>query len=143
MFGNEVRGSLSRRPLNFAHRGASHEAPANTLAAFLLAVDLGAEGIELDVHLSKDGHVVVIHDFDVAATTDGQGLVCDKTLAELKDLDAGSWFDPVFAGQRIPTLQEVIDAVGGRLLLNIELKVRVDDGGLRPGGADSGAERPG
>ena len=112
------------RPLNFAHRGASYEAPANTLAAFLLAVELGADGIELDVHLSKDGHVVVIHDFDVSATTDGQGLVCDKTLAELKELDAGSWFDPVFAGQRIPTLQEVIDAVGRRLLLNIELKVR-------------------
>jgi len=110
------------RPLNFAHRGASYEAPANTLAAFLLAVELGADGIELDVHLSKDGHVVVIHDFDVSATTDGQGLVCDKTLAELKELDAGSWFDPVFAGQRIPTLQEVIDAVGQRLLLNIELK---------------------
>lgn len=119
------------RPLNFAHRGASHEAPANTLAAFLLAVDLGAEGIELDVHLSKDGHIVVIHDFDVSATTDGQGLVRDKTLAELKDLDAGSWFDPVFAGQRIPTLQEVIDAVGRRLLLNIELKVKGwGDGGL-------------
>jgi len=119
------------RPLNFAHRGASYEAPANTLAAFLLAVELGADGIELDVHLSKDGHVVVIHDFDVSATTDGQGLVCDKTLAELKELDAGSWFDPVFAGQRIPTLQEVIDAVGRRLLLNIELKVRGwSDGGL-------------
>ena len=110
------------RPLNFAHRGASHEAPANTLAAFLLAADLGADGIELDVHLSKDGHVVVIHDFDVSATTNGQGLVRDKTLAELKELDAGAWFDQVFAGQRIPTLQEVIDAVGHRLLLNIELK---------------------
>ncbi len=119
------------RPLNFAHRGASHEAPANTLAAFLLAVDLGADGIEFDVHLSKDGHAVVIHDFDVSATTDGQGLVRAKTLAELKELDAGSWFDPVFAGQRIPTLQEVIDAVGHRLLLNIELKTSGwGDGGL-------------
>jgi glycerophosphoryl diester phosphodiesterase len=116
--------------LNIAHRGASHEAPANTLAAFLLAIDLGADGIELDVHLSKDGHIVVIHDFDLAATTDGQGLVRDKTLAELKELDAGSWFGPVFAGQRIPTLQEVIDAVGHRLLLNIELKTSgwSDDG---------------
>ncbi|MBN1137918.1 MAG: glycerophosphodiester phosphodiesterase [Anaerolineae bacterium] len=119
------------RPLNFAHRGASHEAPANTLAAFLLAVDLDADGIELDVHLSRDGHLVVIHDFDVSATTDGHGLVRAKTLAELKELDAGSWFDPVFAGQRIPTLQEVIDAVGHRLLLNIELKVKGwGDGGL-------------
>jgi len=119
------------RPLNVAHRGASHEAPANTLAAFMLAVDLGADGIELDVHLSKDDQVVVIHDFDVSTTTNGQGLVCVKTLAELKELDAGSWFDPVFAGQRIPTLQEVIDAVSRRLLLNVELKTSGwDDGGL-------------
>jgi glycerophosphoryl diester phosphodiesterase len=119
------------RPLNFAHRGASYEAPPNTLVAFLLAVELGADGIEFDAHLSKDGQVVVIHDFDVEATTDGQGLVRDKTLAELQELDAGSRFDPVFAGQRIPTLQEVIDAVGHRLLFNIELKTMgLGDDGL-------------
>lgn len=112
------------RPLNFAHRGASRKAPANTLAAFRLAAELGADGIELDVHLSKDGEAVVIHDFVVDATTDGHGAVREKTLAELKDLDAGSWFDPAFVGQRIPTLQEVIDAVGHRLLLNIELKTK-------------------
>ena len=119
------------RPLNFAHRGASYEAPANTLAAFLLACELGADGIELDVHLSSDGEVVVIHDFDVEATTDGQGRVRDKTLAELKALDAGGWFDPTFAGQRIPTLQEVIDAIGHHLLLNVELKTdNLRDDGL-------------
>jgi glycerophosphoryl diester phosphodiesterase len=119
------------RPLNFAHRGASYEAPSNTLVAFLLAVELGADGIELDVHLSKDGEVVVIHDFTLEATTDGRGRVQDKTLAELKDLDAGAWFDPTFAGQRIPTLQAVIDAVGERLLLNIELKTTsIRDDGL-------------
>jgi glycerophosphoryl diester phosphodiesterase len=119
------------RPLIFAHQGASHEAPANTLAAFLLAFELGSDGIELDVHLSKDGQVVVIHDFTLEATTDGQGLVRDKTLAELKELDAGTWFDPDFAGQRIPTLQEVIDVVGDRLLLNIELKTAsIRDDGL-------------
>ena len=110
------------RPLNFAHRGASHQAPANTLAAFLLAAELGADGIELDAQLSKDGEVVVIHDFTLEGTTDGMGLVRSKTLAELRELDAGSWFDPAFAGQRIPTLQEVADAVGHRLLLNVELK---------------------
>jgi glycerophosphoryl diester phosphodiesterase len=110
------------RPLNFAHRGACHEAPANTLAAFLLAVELNADGIEFDVHLSSDGEMVVIHDFMVDATTDGQGPVRDKTLSELKRLDAGSWFDPAFSGERIPTLGEVIDVVGQRLLLNIELK---------------------
>jgi glycerophosphoryl diester phosphodiesterase len=112
----------SDRPFNFAHRGASYVAPANTLAAFLLAAELGADGIELDVHLSSDGEVVVIHDFSLDATTDGYGPVRAKTLAELKELDAGRWFDPTFAGQRIPTLQQVIDAVGHRLFLNIELK---------------------
>ncbi len=112
------------RPLNFAHRGASHEAPENTLAAFLLAAELGADGIELDVQLSKDGQVVVIHDFVLETTTDGQGPVQDRTLAELKELDAGSSYDPDFAGQRIPTLQQVIEAVGRHLLLNIELKTK-------------------
>jgi glycerophosphoryl diester phosphodiesterase len=119
------------RPLNFAHKGASHEAPENTLAAFLLAAELGAEGIELDVQLTRDGEMVVIHNFTLEATTDGQGRVADHTLAELKQLDAGRWFDPAFAGQRIPTLQEVVDAVGHRLLLNVELKtVRLADDGL-------------
>ena len=118
------------RPLVFAHRGASHEAPDNTLPAFLLAAELGVDGIELDVQLTRDGELVVIHDFGLEATTDGQGPVRDRTLAELKELDAGSWFDPVFSGQRIPTLQEVIEAVGHRLLLNIELKTTSlrDDG---------------
>ena len=111
--------------LNFAHRGASHNAPQNTLAAFRLAVEMGADGVELDVQVSKDGEAVVIHNFTVDATTDGQGAVKDKTLAELKELDAGSWFDVRFAGQRIPTLQEVIVEVGHQLLLNIELKARV------------------
>ena len=110
------------RPLNFAHRGASHDAPANTLAAFQLAAEMGADGLELDVHLSRDGELVVIHDFTLEATTDGQGRVSDRTLAELQQLDAGGWFDARFAGERIPTLQQVIDAVGQRLLLNIELK---------------------
>ncbi len=112
------------RTLNFGHRGASREAPANTLSAFVRAADLGADGVELDVHLSRDGHVVVIHDFALDSTTDGHGLVRDLTLVELKRLDAGAWFGPSFSGERIPTLQEVIDAVGRRLLLNIELKSR-------------------
>ena len=119
------------RPLNFAHRGASHEAPDNTLPAFLLAAELGADGIELDVQLTSDGELVVIHDFVLENTTDGQGPVRDKTLAELKELDAGGWFDPVFSGERIPTLQEVIEAAGHRLLLNIELKTTsLQDDGL-------------
>ena len=108
--------------LNLAHRGASAYAPANTLAAFRRAEELGADGVELDVHLSADGALVVIHDFTVDATTDGHGRVRDMTLAELKRLDAGSWFDPRFAGERIPTLEEVVEALGERMILNIELK---------------------
>lgn len=126
-------GSITPRTLNYAHRGASHDAPANTLAAFSLAAELGADGIEFDVHLSKDGEAVVIHDFTLEATTDGQGQVRDHRLAELRELDAGSWFDVAFAGQRIPTLQEVIDTVGHRLQLNIELKTK----GLRDEGLAS------
>jgi glycerophosphoryl diester phosphodiesterase len=119
------------RPLNFAHRGASYEAPGNTLAAFLLAAELGADGIELDVQLSRDGEIVVMHDFALEATTDGRGPVSSQTLTELKRLDAGSWFDQAFARQQIPTLQEVIEAVGHQLLLNIELKTaRLEDDGL-------------
>ncbi len=118
-------------PLNFAHRGASYEAPENTLAAFLLAAELGADGVELDVQLSQDGEVVVIHDLNLESSTNGSGPVRERTLAELKDLDAGSWFDPGYAGQQVPTLQEVIDAVGHRLLLNIELKtLSLKDDGL-------------
>ena len=118
------------RPLNFAHRGASYHAPENTLAAFLLAAEMGAEGIELDVQLSKDGRLVVIHDFVLETTTDGTGPVREQTLTELRKLDAGLRFDLAYAGQRIPTLQEAIDAVGHRLLLNIELKTSSwrDDG---------------
>jgi glycerophosphoryl diester phosphodiesterase len=119
------------RVLNVAHRGASAAAPANTLAAFEKAIELGADGIEFDVHLSADGVPVVIHDFDVAATTDGSGRVSDLTLAQLKELDAGSSFAPAFAGERIPTLEEVLETVGQRLLLNVELKTTsIRDDGL-------------
>jgi glycerophosphoryl diester phosphodiesterase len=108
--------------LTIAHRGASAVAPPNTLVAFDKAVELGADAVEFDVHLSADGIPVVIHDFTVDATTDGSGRVADMTLAQLKQLDAGSRFDPAFAGQRIPTLAEVLETVESHLLLNIELK---------------------
>ncbi|NMC78815.1 MAG: glycerophosphodiester phosphodiesterase, partial [Chloroflexi bacterium] len=91
-------------PMLFAHRGASADAPENTLAAFRLAVDENADGIELDAKLSADGQVVVIHDQSVDRTTDGHGRVGQLTLAQLKELDAGSSFSPGFAGERIPTL---------------------------------------
>jgi glycerophosphoryl diester phosphodiesterase len=117
--------------LNIAHRGASAAAPANTLAAFHKALELGADGVEFDVHLSADGVPVVIHDFTVDATTDGSGRVAGLTVAQLKQLDAGATFDPSFAGERIPTLDEVLEPLGGRLLLNVELKTTsLGDNGL-------------
>jgi glycerophosphoryl diester phosphodiesterase len=83
---------------------------------------VGADGIELDVHLTADGVPVVIHNSRVDATTDGTGFVCDLTLQEIKRLDAGRHFDGAFSGERIPTLTEVLTAVGNDLLVNIELK---------------------
>ncbi len=117
-------GSLPTVPLNIAHRGASRIAPENTLAAFEKALEIGADGIELDVRLCADGVPVVIHDATVDATTNGTGRVDAMKLAQLKRLDTGSSFDPAFAGERIPTLAEVLEALGHKLLLNIELKGR-------------------
>lgn len=110
------------RPLNIAHRGASRVAPQNTLAAFEKALQIGADGIEFDVRLCADGVPVVIHDATVDATTDGTGRVEAMGLAALKQLDAGSSFAPAFAGTPIPTLAEVLEAVEGDVLLNVELK---------------------
>jgi glycerophosphoryl diester phosphodiesterase len=119
------------RPLNIAHRGASTIAPQNTLTAFEEALQAGADGIEFDVRLSADGTPVVIHDAKVDTTTDGSGQVSDLTLAELKKLDAGASFDPGYTGERIPTLEEVLETFGESLLLNIELKgMDVFDRGL-------------
>ena len=105
-----------------AHRGFSGENPENTLAAFHAAIAAGADMVELDVHLTRDNELVVIHDDTLERTTDGKGNVADKTLAELKALDAGFRFNPRFAGERIPTLTEVLDITRGRILVNIELK---------------------
>lgn len=110
------------RVLNFAHRGARMQAPENTIPAFERAADVGADGVELDVQLTSDGYPAVIHDFELSKTTNGQGLVSDQLLASLRELDAGSYFDAKFAGTRIPTLHEVFEAIGQRLLINIELK---------------------
>lgn len=110
------------RTLVFAHRGAKAYAPMNTLPAFELAAVQGADGIELDVHLSRDGYPIVLHDFTVDHTTDGTGYVRDMTLSQLKDLDAGSYFSDSFRGVKIPTLDEVLEAVGSRLYINVEIK---------------------
>jgi len=106
----------------WAHRGASALAPENTLAAFALAEAIGADGIELDVHLSADGVAVVLHDETVDRTSDGRGAVAALTLEQLRRLDAGSWFDADFAGEKIPTLDEVLAWADNRLRLNIEIK---------------------
>lgn len=111
-----------------AHRGSRGTKPENTLVSFQEAVTVHSDGIELDVHLSKDGEVVVIHDETVDRTTNGKVCVKDLTLKQLKDLDAGSWFDKRYSHCKIPTLQEVLDLlkeyrfVG---VLNIELKTDV------------------
>jgi len=91
-----------------AHRGASGHAPENTMAAFRRAVEMGALFIETDIHLTRDAQLVAIHDTSLERTTNGRGQVKDFTLANLRELDAGSWFAPEFAGERIPTLDEVI-----------------------------------
>jgi glycerophosphoryl diester phosphodiesterase len=105
-----------------AHRGFSGAAPENTLAAFSKAIEVGSDMIELDIQLSKDGRIVVMHDEALERTTNGRGKVVDHTLKELKKLDAGSSFGAQFPGERIPTLQEVLDLAKGRVLVNIEIK---------------------
>ncbi len=110
------------KPLNIAHRGASACAPENTLAAFRLALELGADGVELDVTLTQDGIPVVIHDDTVDRTTDGHGPIKEMSLKEVKLLDAGSWFGIKFKGEKIPTLTEALRVVGTRGIVNIELK---------------------
>lgn len=108
-------------PILLAHRGASKYAPENTLPAFELALEQGADGVELDAKLSADGQVMVIHDATVDRTTGGHGRVSQLTLAEMKALDAGALFEERFRGTRIPTLDEVFTAIGSRAFINVEL----------------------
>jgi glycerophosphoryl diester phosphodiesterase len=105
-----------------AHRGASSYAPENTFEAYDLALEMGARHIELDVHLTTDREVVVVHDDLLDRTTDGVGAVTACSLEEVKRLDAGAWFGPAWAGARIPTLAEVLDRYGQRVHLHIEIK---------------------
>lgn len=105
-----------------AHRGGAADCPENTLAAFKNAVELGADGVEFDVQLTKDGEVVVIHDEFIDRTMSGSGLVKDYTLAELRQMSAGEFFSPDFKDQKIPTLAEVLELVKELEVINIELK---------------------
>ncbi|MEW5946025.1 MAG: glycerophosphodiester phosphodiesterase [bacterium] len=116
------RAQAGGRVVNCAHRGASGAAPENTLAAFRAAVDAGADMFELDVRLTGDGQMVVIHDDALDRTTDGAGKVSALTLDEIKKLDAGAWFDEKFRGERVPTLRESLEFARGKIRVNIEIK---------------------
>ncbi len=105
-----------------AHRGASNLAPENTLAAIQKALEIGVEIIEIDVHLTKDHQLVVLHDELLDRTTNGTGKVSDFTLKELKQLDAGSWFSKEFKDEKIPTLAEVLNLINGKSTCLIEIK---------------------
>lgn len=109
------------KPVIFAHRGASAYAPENTLAAFELACSQGADAIELDAKLSADGHVIVIHDATLVRTTGAKGKVKEMALADLRMLDAGSFFSNNFSREKIPLLEEVFEAVGRKMFINVEL----------------------
>jgi glycerophosphoryl diester phosphodiesterase len=108
-------------PTYFAHRGASVHAPENTLAAFELAFKQGAPAIEFDAKLTADRQVVIHHDQTLDRTTDGSGSITNQTLAALRELDAGSKFSAEFRGEKIPTLDEVFEAVGKKIFMNVEL----------------------
>lgn len=111
--------------MTIAHRGASGYAPENTIAAFDTAVQMEADMLELDVQFSQDGHAVVIHDTTVDRTSDGKGEVASLTLARLQNLDAGGWYGESFRGERIPTLEEVMERYSGQIGLLIEIKASV------------------
>ena len=110
----------------FAHRGFSGKYPENTMIAFEKAVEIGVDGIELDVHLTKDNELVIIHDEDVKRTTNGEGLVKDMTLEELKKYDASATFVGQYGINPIPTLREYFELVKDtNIITNIELKTSV------------------
>jgi glycerophosphoryl diester phosphodiesterase len=116
-------GSLhAAEPFLVAHRGASHDAPENTLPAFELAWKQGADAIEGDFHLTADGRIVCIHDFDTARVAGRKMIVKDSTLAELQALDAGAWFKPAWKGTRMPTLREVAATVPAGKKFYVEVK---------------------
>lgn len=120
------------RPIVVAHRGASVEQPENTLAAFEAAIDAGADAVEFDVRLTRDGHAVVMHDPDVSRTTDGHGLVSTLTLAEVRRLRIAV---PAGGAAAVPTMDEALGCLSGRAAADIELKNAWDEPGYDPRGA--------
>ena len=133
MTGCATMGKTVRRERGIdviAHRGASAKAPENTLAAFRLAHELHADWFELDCTLTKDGEVICIHDNSVDRTTNATGEVAQMTLAALKELDAGTWKHPDYAGEPLPTLAEALDCAKGKIGVYIEIKDSASDGEL-------------
>ncbi|WP_088052765.1 glycerophosphodiester phosphodiesterase [Virgibacillus dakarensis] len=119
---NAFASTSGSTPVNVAHRGASGQAPENTLAAFDKAIEFNADYFELDVQMTKDGKLILMHDTTVDRTTDGTGAIKDLTFEEIRRLDAGSWFDQSFAGETVPTLGEALDRYKGKIGILIELK---------------------
>ena len=109
-------------PLVLAHRGANKVAPQNTIPAFKKAMEFLSDGLETDVHLSKDGHIVICHNYTIDETSNGVGRVDEMTLAELKKYDFGSYFSNDFLGVQLPTLPELLDLTKSMSLINIEIK---------------------
>jgi glycerophosphoryl diester phosphodiesterase len=115
-----------------AHRGFSSQAPENTLVAIEKAIEIGADMVEIDVTVTSDGEVILLHDETLDRTTTGTGLPTDRTLTEIRQLDAGSWFAPEYAGEPIPTLAEALETVKDRILINIEIKSEAVEHGVVP-----------
>ncbi len=105
-----------------AHRGDVESAPENTIPALVAAVAKGAHQIEFDVALTSDGHLILMHDLTVDRTTDGTGKPGDLTFAQIRALDAGSWFDAEYAGTQVPTLEEALNAIPAAVQCNVHLK---------------------
>lgn len=108
--------------IRIAHRGASGSAPENTLAAFKKAINIGVDAVELDLHGSADGEVVVIHDSSLDRTTDSGGSVNQTSLETIKQADAGGWFAPEFTGEPVPTLAEALACIGRETVAVLEIK---------------------
>ncbi|MFD1863218.1 glycerophosphodiester phosphodiesterase [Planococcus chinensis] len=138
---NMISKQDQQKMVNVAHRGASGHAPENTMGAFHKGVEMKADYIEIDVQMTKDGELVVIHDTTVDRTTDGTGKVKSLTFEEIRQLDAGSWFSEAYAGEQVPTFDEVLDAFRGKVGILIELKAPELYPGIEKKVADALVER--
>ncbi|MEW6258429.1 MAG: glycerophosphodiester phosphodiesterase family protein [Thermodesulfobacteriota bacterium] len=125
------------RPIVVGHRGFRAKYPENTMSGFHAAVDAGIEMVELDVSLSKDRHVVVMHDETLDRTTNGRGAVRDSLWAEIRQLDAGSWFDGRFSGEPVPDLKAVFESIGKQCVINVEIKPDAVEPEERPDGIEN------